>query len=56
MKTKFKNADEAYNYFLNEIRSVGIDFAGTRALFNIGFTHYGTACETVFKTKKGNGT
>lgn len=38
MKTKFKNADEAYNYFLNEIRSVGIDFAGTRALFNIGFT------------------
>jgi thymidylate synthase len=38
MKTKFKNADEAYNYFLNEIRSVGIDFAGTRALFNVGFT------------------
>tara|TARA_R110002167_G_scaffold5424_1_gene25384 strand:- start:189 stop:836 length:648 start_codon:yes stop_codon:yes gene_type:complete len=38
MKTKFKNADEAYNYFLNEIRSVGINFAGTRALFNIGFT------------------
>ena len=38
MKTKFRNANEAYNYFLNEIRSVGIDFAGTRALFNIGFT------------------
>ena len=38
MRTKFLTADEAYNYFLNEIRSVGIDFAGTRALFNVGFT------------------
>jgi len=38
MKTKFKNANEAYNYFLNEIRSVGISFDDTRALFNIGFT------------------
>jgi len=38
MRTKFLTADEAYNYFLNEIRSVGVDFAGTRALFNVGFT------------------
>ena len=38
MRTKFLTADEAYNYFPNEIRSVGIDFAGTRALFNVGFT------------------
>ena len=38
MRTKFLTANEAYNYFLNEIRSVGIDFAGTRALFNVGFT------------------
>jgi len=38
MKTKFKNADEAYNYFLNEIRTVGVVFSGTRTLFNIGFT------------------
>ena len=38
MKTKFKNANAAYNYFLNEIRSYGNNFAGTRALFNVGFT------------------
>ena len=38
MKTKFKNANEAYNYFLNEIRTVGVVFSGTRALFNVGFT------------------
>ena len=38
MKTKFKNANAAYNYFLNEIRSYGNSFAGTRALFNVGFT------------------
>jgi thymidylate synthase len=38
MRTTFLTANEAYNYFLNEIRSVGIDFAGTRALFNVGFT------------------
>ena len=38
MRTKFLTANEAYNYFLNEIRSIGIDFAGTRALFNVGFT------------------
>ena len=38
MKTKFKNANEAYNYFVNEIRTVGMVFSGTRALFNVGFT------------------
>ena len=38
MKTKFKNANEAYEYFVNEIREVGVIFSGTRALFNVGFT------------------
>ena len=38
MRRKFKNADEAYNYFLNEIRINGVNFGGTQALFNVGFT------------------
>jgi len=38
MRRKFKNADEAYNYFLNEIRVNGVDFGSTQALFNVGFT------------------
>ena len=38
MRRKFKNADEAYNYFLNKIIVDGQDFGGTRALFNVGFT------------------
>jgi len=38
MKTKFKNANEAYDYFCDKIRRVGVSFAGTRALFNVGFT------------------
>ena len=38
MKTKFRNANEAYNYFCDKIRRDGVSFAGTRALFKIGFT------------------
>ena len=38
MRRKFKNADEAYCYFLNEIRINGIEFGDTKALFNVGFT------------------
>lgn len=38
MRTKFKNADEAYNYFFNEIILNGVDFGDTKALFNVGFT------------------
>ena len=38
MKNKFKNANEAYEYFHNEIIINGIDFDNTKALFNIGFT------------------
>jgi len=38
MRRKFKNADEAYNYFHNKIIIDGKDFGNTRALFNVGFT------------------
>ena len=38
MRTKFKNADKAYNYFLDKIIQEGIPFGNTKALFNIGFT------------------
>jgi thymidylate synthase len=38
MRTKFLTANEAYNYFCDKIRRDGVVFAGTRALFNIGFT------------------
>lgn len=38
MRTTFKNANEAYEYMHNEILVNGIEFAGTKALFNVGFT------------------
>ena len=38
MRRKFKNADEAYNYFHDKIITDGKDFGSTRALFNVGFT------------------
>jgi thymidylate synthase len=34
----FYNANEAFNYFWNEIPKIGIDFDDTKAIFNIGFT------------------
>jgi thymidylate synthase len=37
-RTKFKNADEAYEYLQNEILLEGVPFDDTRALFNVGFT------------------
>ena len=37
-RTKFRNADRAYNYFLNEIICEGVNFGDTKALFNVGFT------------------
>ena len=37
MRRKFKNADEAYNYFLDKILTDGINFGDTKALFNVGF-------------------
>ena len=38
MRNTFETANEAYEYFHNEIITNGVDFAGTKALFNIGFT------------------
>ena len=38
MRNKFENANEAFEYFLNEIRCNGIEFGDTKALFNVGFT------------------
>ena len=38
MRRKFKNAEEAYNYFLDKIIIEGITFGDTKALFNVGFT------------------
>ena len=34
---KFTNADEAFQYWYQCIEHYGQDFAGTKALFNIGF-------------------
>ena len=34
---KFKTADEAFEYWYQCIQHYGADFAGTKALFNIGF-------------------
>ena len=38
MKTKFKTASDAYDYFLDKILLEGVDFDNTKALFNVGFT------------------
>ena len=33
----FRNANEAYEYLFDRIIQDGVDFAGTKALFNVGF-------------------
>ncbi len=38
MRNTFDTANEAYEYMHNEIVTNGVEFAGTKALFNIGFT------------------
>ena len=38
IKDEFWNANEAFEYFYKKISKYGINFADTRALFNIGFT------------------
>ena len=38
IRNNFWNADEAFVYLYDKISKHGIDFADTRALFNIGFT------------------
>jgi thymidylate synthase len=37
MKNKFRNANAAYEYLHDKIIREGIEFGGTKALFNIGF-------------------
>ena len=37
IKNSFKNADDAYYYFYDLISIDGIDYADTKALFNVGF-------------------
>ena len=37
LANKFRNADEAFQYWYQCIEHYGQDFAGTKALFNIGF-------------------
>ena len=34
---KFKNANEAFEYWYQCINMYGTEFAGTKALFNVGF-------------------
>ena len=36
-RNKFNNATEAFDYLLDKIRLDGVDFNGTKALFNVGF-------------------
>jgi thymidylate synthase len=38
IETDFYNANEAFEYFYKTISKHGVEFADTRALFNIGFT------------------
>ena len=38
IETDFYNANEAFEYFYKTISKHGVNFANTRALFNIGFT------------------
>ena len=38
MRSTFETANEAYEYMHNEIITNGVEFVGTKALFNIGFT------------------
>ena len=38
MRNTFETANEAYEYMHNEIITNGVEFADTKALFNIGFT------------------
>jgi len=37
-RTNFENASEAFDYFLDKLRTDGVDFDNTKALFNVGFT------------------
>ena len=38
METNFKTANDVFNYYYTYINKYGVDFAGTKAVFNTGFT------------------
>jgi thymidylate synthase len=38
MRSKFYNANEAFNSVMHELITTGVDFDNTKALFNVGFT------------------
>ena len=38
MRNEFNTANEAFEYFYNKVSAEGVEFSGTRALFNVGFT------------------
>ena len=38
MRSKFYNANEAFNSIMHELITTGVDFDNTKALFNVGFT------------------
>ena len=62
---RFKNADEAFQYWYQCIENYGTDFAGTKALFNIGFemdipgqnqiTHNGVTGKKIMQKLNGDG-
>ena len=35
--SRFDNANDAYEYLYEYISLFGVDFAGTKAIFNVGF-------------------
>jgi len=37
LSNKFTTADEAFQYWYQCIEHYGVDFAGTKAMFNVGF-------------------
>ena len=38
METNFKTANDVFNHYYTYINKYGVDFAGTKAVFNTGFT------------------
>ena len=47
IETDFYNANDAFEYFYKTISKHGIEFADTRALFNIGFTIHRPALNAI---------
>ena len=52
LETEFYNADEAFGYFYKRISKHGVEFADTRALFNIGFTIHKPEFNNIWDTKR----